>query len=194
MFGCSINFYSSYLFQINYYSKYFAECCYKCEKCDYLFSSKERFLTHVKSKHPDRSMMKIFKCGFCSYSTDCSSNFKKYVRIHTQEKPFECLICSKKFTDKGNLKKHMHVHNQDSVFQCKRCSKLFKRAVGLKFHIQSVHEKDRPHVCKICSLSFGQAGHLKNHMMVHRKRQLANFLTHLQQLKSAPSISQRKKE
>ncbi|GIY06426.1 hypothetical protein CEXT_150631 [Caerostris extrusa] len=45
-----------------------------------------------------------FKCIYCPYSSDVSTNVKNHILTHTKERKFKCLYCEMKFTLKHHLK------------------------------------------------------------------------------------------
>ena len=148
-------------------------CCYldkirKCEICGSLFAEEKFLQRHVKVKHPDRSVVKRYKCDFCSYSTNHIRNFTNHTRIHTKEKPYQCKICSKSFSVKSSLTRHVRIHSKDYPFKCKHCGKKFNDSSPLVRHIRTVHENCRSFIYNVCGASFGRSDSLKVHMLNHK--------------------------
>ncbi|KFM57182.1 Zinc finger and BTB domain-containing protein 46, partial [Stegodyphus mimosarum] len=51
-----------------------------------------------------------FKCSFCPYCTDISTNLKNHILTHTGERKYRCDVCGMRFTLKHHLKKHTQLH------------------------------------------------------------------------------------
>ena len=144
--------------------------CHECTKCGQLFTNEEALKKHTKAKHPDRSVLKRYKCDICSYSSDQKGNFEQHKRVHLKERPFECLVCSKKFSTKSNLQRHNLIHTKERPYECNKCGKKFNDSSNLKTHKRTVHEGDKPFVCKVCGHTSGLLAHLKKHMLTHIAR------------------------
>jgi len=147
---------------------------YQCKKCDILFTDEKIFENHMHTKHPDRSVSKKFRCGFCTYSSDIKRDVQRHTRIHTKEKPFECSVCFKKFNQKGHLGRHMRIHGQESPFRCHICGKTYKISSCLKQHIRITHEKSKPCMCRVCGFTATYAVDIQRHMSLEHKRRQYN--------------------
>ena len=145
----------------------FTDNYHQCGKCERLFADEETLKTHLKSKHPDRSIIKKHKCHFCSYSSDRLCNFKHHMLTHTKEKPFECSNCCKKFSQKSALKRHIRIHTKETPYECIECGKKFNQSSNLKKHKLTVHDKLQPHVCATCGLTYAQFSNYQKHMLTH---------------------------
>ena len=154
-------------FSVFKFIHFISEHSYECKKCGFLFANEGAYRRHMKAKHPDRSVVKRYKCEFCSYSSDNKTKMKQHARVHTKEKPFECPECSKRFTTKGSLKTHLRIHTKEFPYECSECGKKFNRSSYLKTHIRTVHDKCKSFVCKVCGYACGQLGHFKRHMLTH---------------------------
>ncbi|GFR33280.1 retrovirus-related Pol polyprotein from transposon opus [Trichonephila clavata] len=101
-----------------------------------------------------------FKCIYCPYSSDVSTNLKNHILTHTEyvemeflspifpslrrrsEDPnrrFKCLHCKYTTNLAKDLKKHNLTHTGERQFQCQTCGKRFVLLHHLKTHVLGVH-------------------------------------------------------
>ncbi|XP_066275163.1 histone-lysine N-methyltransferase PRDM9-like [Branchiostoma lanceolatum] len=138
---------------------------YRCSRCGKLFSTQDYLDRHVK-RHADRSGSKSHRCKHCSYSSNCSHNFKRHMVTHTGERPHKCPTCGKGFTRKDHLKTHQQVHTDEKSYRCEECGRSFNRQSNLTRHMLT-HSGQQPHVCTQCGKGFTGAGDLQTHMRIH---------------------------
>ncbi|KAG8199623.1 hypothetical protein JTE90_009458 [Oedothorax gibbosus] len=77
---------------------------------------------------------KVYKCGFCSYTTVHTTCLKRHSVLHTGERPFKCSVCNKSFTQAHVLRTHMLIHTGQKPFQCEVCLENFRHAKSLSRH------------------------------------------------------------
>ncbi|XP_039450104.1 zinc finger protein weckle-like [Culex pipiens pallens] len=113
----------------------------RCEECDKSYASRQMYVLHLQSKHPD-----------------------------SPELRFQCGICPKRFSSEKKTKQHEAVHlpsDQKMVHPCNYCDKKFSKLVNVQAHIKAVHIGERPYVCEECGKAFGTKGALKEHQVTH---------------------------
>ncbi|PVD28867.1 hypothetical protein C0Q70_11462 [Pomacea canaliculata] len=113
----------------------------------------------IDSTTGSRSDAKPYQCKF-------SSDFKKHMVTHSDERPHQCSVCHVAFKTPRALKQHMVTHSDLKPYQCTVCHVAFKRLPNLKEHMVS-HSDERPHQCSVCHVAFKRAKALKKHMLTH---------------------------
>ena len=93
--------------------------CFKCDKCQSVFSSHHDLYEHVTKKNSCKTNI----CHACGKPFTKPCELKRHLRIHTGEKPFECPIegCGKAFNQKNALYTHMRIHNGSKPYRCNYC-------------------------------------------------------------------------
>ena len=71
--------------------------CHECTKCGQLFTNEEALEKHTKAKHPDRSVLKRYKCDICSYSSDQKSSLEQHKPVHLKENRLNVQYVRKSF-------------------------------------------------------------------------------------------------
>ena len=140
LIGLTLSRFASFGINVNL-NCFVAAKYHKCGKCERLFADEEAPKANMKSKHPDRSIIKKRKCDFCLYLSDRLSSFKYHLLTHTNKEPFECLICCKKFSQETDLIMHIRIHTQEIQYECIECSKKFNQSSSLKNHKHNVYDK-----------------------------------------------------
>ena len=125
----------------------------KCNVCDAIFPSKDKFRTHFMSEHVEHNKSS-FSCKECEKSfKDKKSLNNHFKNIHIK---LDCEYCSEKFTSKYELDKHLkaeHDSSDKASLMCSFCGKILMTERNLKLHIQAIHSGDR-FPCTICDKRF----------------------------------------
>uniref|UniRef100_A0A8D0L4R6 C2H2-type domain-containing protein n=1 Tax=Sphenodon punctatus TaxID=8508 RepID=A0A8D0L4R6_SPHPU len=139
---------------------------YTCKQCDCVFYREEHLLYHkdthsqaqayaevVRShreaednarsndvQHSQESLLKLFKCQQCDYTTYIFSNLRQHFRTHTGEKPFSCKECEKSFRSSSHLRRHSLLHLRKR-HQCGLCLYIGSTLEDLKLHQETCKGK-----------------------------------------------------
>ncbi|KAL5259770.1 hypothetical protein ACHWQZ_G010018 [Mnemiopsis leidyi] len=148
-----------------------------CGKCSKEFSSKTRFIRHLKS-HSDE---KAFQCHLCDRSYKHSWLRDKHVKMkHTEHMPpcdrsgkvkggkiHLCEICHEKFPYWNAYLHHVKTHNGVKDLHCSKdgCNKSFKTVSQLNDHIKG---HDNAFLCEICNKAYRSRSALKFHLQKHQ--------------------------
>lgn len=84
---------------------------HKCEHCEKLLATKERYRRHIRTHTGDRP----FKCSVCGKSFAENGNLNAHMKIHTNDKPHKCSYCNKSFIHNRTLKKHIQIHESKLI-------------------------------------------------------------------------------
>ncbi|XP_043228124.1 zinc finger protein 2-like isoform X3 [Amphibalanus amphitrite] len=168
----------------------------QCPHCDFRCRGQQRLDGHVKRRHKCIDRNGRFKCEWCQYSTDVSSNMICHRRTHTGERPHRCSICTARFTRRPALTRHMLTHTGERPHRCDICDKTFVQRCHLTIH-HRIHTGQRPYKCDVCGKSFPRSGDLSRHKVLHtgenayqRERcdvtftLLSNYKSHMKMSKS----------
>ncbi|XP_076324904.1 uncharacterized protein LOC143232843 isoform X2 [Tachypleus tridentatus] len=138
---------------------------YPCEKCGRLFTSLKTLEGHRKI-HRNETENRRFRCPYCKYSTNKSTDLRNHVAIHTNERPHQCNLCGKGFTEQSSLRKHMLTHTGEKPYACEVCGKKFTQRGHTNIHMR-IHNKEKPYRCPYCEKTFAYHNVLTRHLKTH---------------------------
>lgn len=96
------------------------------------------FPNYENSKLNSTGELRRFKCAYCPYSSNVSTNMKNHSLRHTGEKKYSCSFCGARFLLRHHLKRHQIVH-----FNIKLCWRIDSSFQWLFSHIVSaIHQND----------------------------------------------------
>ncbi|KAJ8956069.1 hypothetical protein NQ318_016521 [Aromia moschata] len=166
---------------------------YGCSTCTLEFSSKHKYLEHLKDHEP-------YTCHLCGKNLKSESSYENHMVWHKGKGFNMCEFCGKCFSSTTALKLHisnMHEENEeDKSHQCSECPKTFKNKFKLENHVKTVHLKLgrqichlcgklfqnkeaceshyrlihlqlKPFICDVCGSEFGRKDYLQKHMFHH---------------------------
>ncbi|XP_020657153.3 uncharacterized protein LOC110083223 isoform X1 [Pogona vitticeps] len=130
---------------------------YICDYCGFVFHREEHLQYHKAVHFQDQphenmtdedleegamlsvvqpshgSVLKLFKCHQCAYTTNSFSNLQVHFSVHTGEKPFKCQECDKSFKTSSHLKRHSVLHWW-KPHKCESCHFISSTVEELKLH------------------------------------------------------------
>ena len=125
-------------------------------------------LKYSKPIYPDKSVIKQFKCDFCSYSNQFKCKFLKHTFAHSKEKLFKRLHGLQTFSQNPCLKSDIRIKKtKKKLYECAKCDKKFKYLSWLKNHVLSIHDKSKPFVCEVCGFQSFRKANLERHKLIH---------------------------
>ena len=148
----------------------------QCEVCDYRTQNRTNLNNHRQNKHSlppfDAKVnpAKVYECETCVYQTWSSSEFRKHVVIHKDEKPFKCSSPGCNFSTKRTdvLKKHELGHDAKNAFQCQYsgCSYTTGYKANLVFHLET-HNTEKIYSCSFNGCPYRTKAH--QYIKVHER-------------------------
>ena len=132
------------------------------DHCCFICAKKFTTTSDLKKHIKSHSDNRPFVCGTCGRSFKRQSHLKSHQLIHTGEKPNKCSMCDYRSVQQNALKTHMKIHNQNNPFCCPWCTKSFSLLCRMKTHMLDNEEKQLS--CKVCDSEFNHMCALKNHM------------------------------
>lgn len=169
-----------------------SERCFKCVKCDALFTTVLEIQEHVHI-HWGEDPLQCSCCGkYCLSQSElgrhmlmhekeskhpctlCSETFERldslrehYLNVHDFKGPYQCSKCDKTHTDLKAIVKHIKTHSEERPYQCSHCSKSFKQRSALTVHAK-IHSGDKPFLCEECGKCFSSNIRLQRHSVSHK--------------------------
>ena len=152
------------------------EAFFTCDVCLSKFSRKDRFLRHMRLKHPNGGHgMLEFSCCDCGKSFTSFKLLEKHKKaVHgvglkaqkkIQKKRFLCMKCGEDF----NLRVNFKIHHRNGIkegapkYVCDQCNHSFCTRTSLIYHLQSEHLGTGSVKCYKCCLKFETQDQLNNH-------------------------------
>lgn len=113
---------------------------FKCDRCDFRVSIKNRLKYHYASAHGDTSVeLPQHVCEICGRCFHNAPNLREHVYTHTDIKRFTCPLCGRQLRNDSCYRRHMvGVHKQK--FTCELCARDFSSSRGLKRHEYKDHQ------------------------------------------------------
>ena len=93
-------------------------------------------------------------------------DLKKYVVIHSGDRPFNCIQCNQAFKTSSELKRHILIHRGKKPNVCDLCNYSSANASNLKTH-KLMHSGGKPFACDQCEYSTTRRHHLKTRKLMH---------------------------
>ncbi|XP_068751833.1 zinc finger protein 883-like [Montipora capricornis] len=134
-----------------------------CHFCGGVYRKKIYLYQHLQRRHPEKTR---HQCNLCKKTFADSTDLKRHLRIHSNQRPFQCNVCHKRFRQKGQLKVHLRSHTRDKPYVCDQCNKPFRQGAHLTRHLR-VHSGYKPYKCPSCYKAFASTGSLKEHQLTH---------------------------
>ena len=150
-------------------NKHGLEHKFKCEKCNKIFLTEQRFLLHTPEVCDKKKTAEITRhaCDRCDYKANALVTLKRHKQA-VHDKVFHCCeTCGFRTLWKRTLNDHvMHVHgNRAKSYPCGLCDYSSPRITNLKAHAESVHLKMREECC-ICGHIASNKSNIRKHMIM----------------------------
>lgn len=125
-------------------------------------------------------------CPYCKQAFRTTSEFRKHIRSHTDERPHVCKHCSKCFAQPAQLRRHVLTHTKQKVvksetaesYECPHCDRVYDHKMKLLGHM-SAHNKKEPSTkkkvkfqCDYCQKMFDSQRRYKVHYAAHKNGNL----------------------
>ncbi|GAB6018444.1 hypothetical protein CHUAL_000150 [Chamberlinius hualienensis] len=143
----------------------------KCERCDYVTSTRTTLTQHLASRHrvdaKGNALNADVKCAECDFV--CVSKFQlRNHRVYKHSiKPFKCAECEFSAVRKTLVEKHMQMkHKNLRPFLCDTCGFRSKTISAFHSHLM-VHSNNKPFKCDSCSKAYKHNYQLRAHQRSH---------------------------
>ena len=157
---------------------------YCCPECYERSQSREEFLQHALSEHPEAKnhlipmtikneyyddasyyMDDIKEDSESEYTIVQKPNNKQDYKLKEENLSQHCevVIKEEKNSDNETEENNLEGGEQIGFKSCEHCGKTFSKQIYLKRHIRNFHE-ERIFECKQCDLKFPRSGKLKEHV------------------------------
>jgi len=112
-------------------------CAFTCTTRDELYMHMKEALSAHMTSHSGK-----FKCRICPQTFDSKSFLNWHESMHdTVGLPYDCIKCGHRFKQSSNLKRHVRAHDDERKFQCVMCASRFSQLSNLQVHSRNIHEK-----------------------------------------------------
>jgi len=108
---------------------------FQCEMCKEKFINNSNLKVHMKVCTGKIKEFKCKKCGDVQHNK--TDHIEHLARVHNVVKKHGCPICHKQLKKTSDLKKHMATHSNQKPFTCEVCGKKFKTESYVKVHMKS---------------------------------------------------------
>lgn len=125
---CGQNFFTKYALKCHIFKVHLKNTSNNCNLCD----NKTQILDKHKTEEPSKTIIKLFKCPECSFTTKNKNTLQRHKNLH--EKIGACPVCHKQFLNKINFKNHLESKSQDHKIECSLCKKKFVNDMCLRYH------------------------------------------------------------
>jgi len=140
-----------------------------CELCNASFGTTEDLVTHFKSKHREKSKLKVNEEP--KTSTRVAATPSRRGGGHqtsTRPRAYLCDVCGKSYTQSSHLWQHLRFHQGVKPFACnfEGCDRRFTIRPDLNDHVRKCHTGERKSIIKL-NLHILQCSFLRS-LRVHR--------------------------
>ena len=149
--------------------KHDGEHKFKCDKCNRIFLTEQRFSLHTAEICKEEILNKKEKnaCDQCNYKAKEASHLRSHkAAVHEKVTHF-CDTCSYKSTWKQNLDDHIKRKHRNVVkftHPCGLCDYSTTKFGNLKIHAEAVHLKKREE-CGLCGHTTSGKSNMRKHMI-----------------------------
>ncbi|XP_021966719.2 gastrula zinc finger protein XlCGF26.1 [Folsomia candida] len=148
-----------------------------CPHCSMNFLQAGNMRRHIRTKHMDDSVSRIFKCPLCPAKFKTGEDRNRHEKTHLDEskrKTLACPHCPETFVHVATFKSHVqrfHTLPQDRErFPCEfsNCNAIFATKQGMRVHFRRRHTtRERKFKCYFCPKDFVSWQYLTGHVRVH---------------------------
>ena len=85
-------------------------------------------------------------CSQCDNGFTTSSDLKRHIETHSEDKSYQCSQCDKAFNRNSDLQRHIVLHSGEKPYQCSQCDNGFTTCSGLKIHTET-HTGEKSYHC-----------------------------------------------
>ncbi|XP_061172474.1 histone H4 transcription factor-like [Saccostrea echinata] len=142
--------------------------CYQCSHCDKRYTTERLLRDHV------RHHVNQYKCPCCDMTCPTPSSLKTHLRYrHTTQTPYKCDHCGHGAKSLADLKKHLESHSVDVPYHCHipDCSYTSRTFQSLENHFKRLHQDIdvQKYKCHVCSTLFTRGTNLTSHLKKKHK-------------------------
>ncbi|XP_035701031.1 zinc finger protein 555-like [Folsomia candida] len=174
--GCGITLGARYL--LNSHARtHSGKRPHACPHCSMTFLLSGNMRRHIRSKHMDDKVSRVFKCPLCPAKFKSAEVRARHEKTHLDEskrKNLACPHCSETFMHLATLKSHVrrfHTLPQDREhFPCSwsSCGAIFETSEAMRHHFRTRHTiRERKFKCYFCPKDFVCMDYLSIHVRVH---------------------------
>ena len=139
--------------------KHMKEKLLRCDKCNYITTTKTDLKKHIQGKHEGFK----YPCPHCDYKTGWNSDLKAHIKNKHEGKKFSCDKCDFVTGYSSYFRNHVKEKHEGVRHYCDQCDFQTGNLSYLKVHKQSKHE-GRIFSCEKCDFKTKWQAELRKHI------------------------------